>query len=230
MRRAGVGSCAECTIEVCGKFHWRPAPGSRNVHTLPFAFRPPQGDDESVKISNTTAGRSSTLTPVLPAGRRRSSALCASDHAQSIVILLALSGFSEGPAPSDVAKGCRCLCFKPGEACLPQAGLSPSFSVPSAFLCVLCVKSFAFLCALCRPKPQFLFNTNEPLPNFTTHTKQTTSFFLFDATECLSRTSNFATHTKQITSSQITSLFLFDTNERSPITTHQSLITDFLTR
>jgi hypothetical protein len=176
-------------------------------------------------MSNTTNGRSSAPSPALPASRP-----CASDYATSTVILLALSGFSEGPALSDFAKGGRRLCFKPGEACLPQAGLSPSFSVPSAFLCVLGVKSFAFLCALCPQNHKFLFDTNEPLPNFTTHTKQTTSFFLFDANGCLSRISNFAIHTKQITSSQIASLFLFDTNERLPITTRQSLITDFLTR
>jgi len=43
------------------------------VHTQPFAFRAPEEDDESVKIS--------TMTP------SRSSALRASDHAPSIVIL-----------------------------------------------------------------------------------------------------------------------------------------------
>ena len=183
------------------------------AHTQPFAFRAPEEDDESVKISNTTRGRSSAPSPALPASRP-----CASDHASSIVILLALSVFCEGsPAPLPHASPAA-------------AGISLSFSMPSAFLCVLCVKSFAFLSALCPQNHQFLFNTNEPLPNFATHTKQTTSFFLFDANECLSRTSNFAIHTKQTTSSQITSLFLFDTNERSPITSHQSLITSFLTR
>jgi hypothetical protein len=76
---------------------------------------------------------------------------------------------------------------------------------------------------------QFLFITNEPLfrtSNFAAHTKQTTSVFLCDASERLSRTSNFAIHTKQTTSLQITSLFLFNTKERSQFTTQQSLITN----
>jgi hypothetical protein len=78
----------------------------------------------------------------------------------------------------------------------------------------------------CHSKRQFLFNTNEPLSrtaNFATHTKQTTSFFLLDAHECLSHTSGFAMHTKQITSLQNSSFFLFNTNERSLVTNHQSL-------
>jgi hypothetical protein len=78
---------------------------------------------------------------------------------------------------------------------------------------------------VCHPKRQFLFNTNEPLTDFATRTKQTTSFFPSDATKRLSRASNSAIHTKQITSLQITSLFLFNTNERSRITSHRSLIT-----
>jgi hypothetical protein len=49
------------------------------VHTQPFAFRAPEEDDESVKMSNTACGRSS-----------------ASDDATSIVILPALSDFCEG--------------------------------------------------------------------------------------------------------------------------------------
>src|SRR5277367_2702861 len=102
---------------------------------------------------------------------------------------------------------------------------SLSFSVPSAFLRVLYVKSFDSLCSAPLPQLQFLFNTNEPLPNFATHRKQTTSFFPCDADRRLSRASNSAIRTKQITSSQITPLFLFNTNERSQITTHQSLIT-----
>jgi hypothetical protein len=44
--------------------------------------------------------------------------------------------------------------------------------------------------------------------------------FLFSTNEAFSRGSNFATATKQSTS-----FFLFSTNERSPIATHQSLIT-----
>src|SRR5580704_5957455 len=50
-------------------------PGRSNVHTQPFAFRAPHEDDESVKISNTTAGRSSTLSPVPPPLRPVSSHL-----------------------------------------------------------------------------------------------------------------------------------------------------------
>ena len=37
------------------------------VHTQPFAFRAPQEDDESVKISNTTRSRSSAPSPALTA-------------------------------------------------------------------------------------------------------------------------------------------------------------------
>ena len=101
----------------------RPSPRTSPVHTQPFAFRPFEEDDESVKISNTTSGRSSALISALAASR-------------------------SGPVRLT--------------------------------------------------KRQFLFDTNEPF----------------------SRSANFATHTKKSTS-----LFLFDTNERSPITTHQSLIT-----
>jgi hypothetical protein len=43
--------------------------GQSDVHTQPFAFRQPEEDDESVKISNTTSGRSSALSAALPASR-----------------------------------------------------------------------------------------------------------------------------------------------------------------
>jgi hypothetical protein len=72
---------------------------------------------------------------------------------------------------------------------------------------------------------QFLFDTSEPnsqASNFATHTKQTASFFPFDANIRLSRASDTAIHTKQTASPQIPSLFLFDTNERSLSTAHQS--------
>jgi hypothetical protein len=95
----------------------------RVTHTQPFAFRAPQEDDESVKMSNDTSGRPSALSPALTATRLR---------------------------------------------------------------------------AACPQNRQFLFDTNERLsrnPDFATRTKQSTSFFLFD------------------------------TNEKSPITTDQSLIT-----
>ena len=98
--------------------------GTSDVHTLRFAFCAPQVDDESVKMSNTTAGRSSALPAALSASR-------------------------------------------------------PRVNPP--------------------PKRQLLFNTNESfafISNFSTLTKQSTSFFLFN------------------------------TNERSPITTHQSLLRD----
>ena len=195
LAEAAVANCRGAVLLYCA------APGRSHVHTLPFAFRAPLEDDESVKMPTTAPSRTSTP--------------CASNDAASIVILLALSEFSEGLALSefceglalsDFAKGVRRLCFMRGEACPPQAGISPAFSVPSAFLCVLCVKSFAFLCAPSPPKPQFLFDTNEP-------------FF---------RTANFATNTKQSTS-----FFLFSTNEQlpipnhySPITTHQSPISN----
>lgn len=208
MRRAGVGSCAGCTIEVCGKFHWRPAPGSRNVHTLPFAFRPSQEDDESVKISNTTVGRSSTLTPVLPAGRRPSSALCATDYAISIVILFALSGFSEGPALSDVAKGGRRLCFKPGEACLPQARLSPSFCAPSA------PKTTNFYSIQMNRSPILQLTQNEPL-----HFSYSMQLNAFLAPPILHLTQNKLLRHKS-------PHFFYSIQMNG----HQSLLTDFLTR
>lgn len=120
---------------------------------------------------------------------------CASDAATSIVFLLALSKFSAGPTLSDFCEGNPAPLLPAG---LAVAGTSPSFSVTSVFLCVLCVRSFDFRCRPHPTKPQFLFDTNEPssfLANFPTHTKQSTSYFLFD------------------------------TNERSRITAHQSLIT-----
>jgi hypothetical protein len=126
------------------------------VHTLPFAFRAPEEDDESVKISNITAGRSSTLSAVLPATRPR-----ASDDATSTVILRPAPLLQAGPA---------------------TAGISP-----------------ALLRALCLQNRQFLFDTNKPFSsntNFLTRRKQSTSFFLFN------------------------------TNERTQITTHQSLLTN----
>ena len=170
------------------------------VHTQRFAFRALEGDDESVKMSNATRGRSS--------------AHCAADDAASIVILPALSDCSQGtPAPL--------LPTLPA-----AAGISPSFSVTSAFLCALCVKSVAFRSTACPQNRQFLFNTNEPLPNFATRTKQTTSPFPFAADKLVFRTSKLAIYTKQITSSQITTLFLFNTNERSLITTYQSPVTN----
>jgi hypothetical protein len=130
------------------------------VHTQPFAFRAPQEDDESVKISNTTAGRSS--------------ALCASHDATGVVILSALSDFCEGRlAPLLLA----------GPAYLPQAEISP-----------------AFLCAARLAKPEFLFDTNKPFPS----------------------TTNSSTRRKQSTS-----IFLFDTNERLQITSHQPLFISF---
>jgi hypothetical protein len=193
------------SMRLCGNTSSKAAPstGRLTVHTQPFAFRAPEEDDESVKISNTISRRTGAATPALPAARPRDS-----EHATSIAILHA-------------------------KACPPQARISPSFSVTSAFLCVLCVKSFALLGDACPQNRQFLFDTNEPLPNLATHTKQTTSVFLRDASEWLSRTSNLAIHTKQNTSLQMKSFFLFDTNERLPntdrqslITTHQSLITN----
>jgi hypothetical protein len=179
-----------------------------HVHTQRFAFRALEEDDESVKMSNTTS--------------RRASAHRAADDAPSIVILLALSEFSEGPALGDRSEG------TPSRPALPPAaGISPSFSMTSAFPCVLCVKSFALLSAASPQNRQFLFNTNEPLPNFATRTKQTTSPFPFAADKLVFRTSNLAIRTKQITSSQITTFFLFNTNERSLITNATGALKDF---
>jgi hypothetical protein len=149
------------------------------VHTQPFAFRAHEEDDESVKMSNTTSRRTSALSPALPSGRP-----CASDYATSIVILPALSDFCEGSSAPLLHAGRR---------------ITPSFSVRSAFRCVLCGKTFAFLRSLCPPKRQFLFDTNKP--------------FTF--------TTNFSARTKQ------SAYFsLFDTNERLRITDHRSLISN----
>jgi len=43
--------------------------GQSDVHTQPFAFRQPEEDDESVKMSKITSGRSSALSPALRASR-----------------------------------------------------------------------------------------------------------------------------------------------------------------
>jgi hypothetical protein len=155
-----------------------------------------------VKMSTTTPSRSSAPSPALPASNPV--LLRASDDATSIVIL------SPEPVPQAPPTG---------------AGISPPLSVPSAFLCLLCVKAFAFLGAAWPQNRQFLFNTNAPPPNFVTHTKQTASLSLLDPNNCLSRTPNLAIHTKQTTSSQITSSLLFRTNEKFQFTNHQSLIT-----
>ena len=57
-------SCATTTAQ-----RRRPFTGQqRPVHTQPFAFRAPPEDDESVKMSNTTRGRSSAPSPALIAG------------------------------------------------------------------------------------------------------------------------------------------------------------------
>jgi hypothetical protein len=166
-----------------------------------------------VKISNATRGRSSARS--------------AAADAASIVILPALSEFSEWPALSDCSEGTPA----PSRPALPAAaGSSPSFSATSAFLGVLCAKSFAFLSTARPQSRQFLFDTNEPLRNSATPTKHTTLLFPLAANKRLSHTSNLATHTKQITSSQITPLFLFDTNERSLIATHQLLLTTHQSR
>ncbi len=134
-----------------------PFAGQRlRVHTLPFAFRPPQEDDESVKISTMTPSRSSALSPALPAGRP-----CASADATRIVILLALSEFCAGsPAP------------------LPHAGRS----LPAAQAGI----SPAFFGALDPSNPQFLFDTNKPFPfttYFSARSKQSTYFFLFNTND-----------------------------------------------
>jgi len=59
--------------QFCGRGTQRGICFSRvsHVHTQPFAFRAPLVDDESVKMSNTTAGRSSALPAALSASRPR---------------------------------------------------------------------------------------------------------------------------------------------------------------
>src|ERR1700678_1508874 len=175
------------------------------VHTQRFAFRALEEDDEFVKMSNATRGRSS--------------AHCAADDAASIVILPALSEFSEGLALSDCSEGTPA----PLLPTLPAAaGISPSFSVTSAFLRVLCVKSFAFRSTACPQNRQFRFNTNEPLPNFATRTKQTLSLFhslqinAFLAPSTLQFTQNKSLHHK--------SLHFFYSIQMSG---HESLLTNY---
>jgi hypothetical protein len=173
-----------------------------------------------VKISHTTNRRSSApRAPDDTAHRGTATLGCAltfSNDATTIILA----------ALSDFAKGRRRLCLMPGETCSPQAGISRAFSVTSAFLSVLCVRSLSHPSDGRPQNRQFLFNKNGPLPNFATRTKQTTSFLSFAASNRPSLTSNLAIHTKHTTWSQITTFFLFDTNERSPFTTHRSLITN----
>ena len=136
-----TGNANRSPVSLCDKRGSKAAPVTmqrRHVHTQPFAFRAPQEDDESVKLSNIARERSRALLPALKAARSAA------------------------------------------------AGISPCFSVPSAFLRVLCVKSFDLLCPLHLQKPQFLIDTNEPLfriPEFALATKQITSKFLFDTNE-----------------------------------------------
>ena len=184
-----------------------------HVHTQRFAFRAPEVHDESVKMSSTTVGRSSALPPALQAARP-----CAADDATSIVILPALSDFCEGrPAPllhagrslpaagrdfSRTSAPPRGERWVEGFLCVLCASEAKAVAVPDfppPLRCALCAKSFGFLRTFRPQKHQFLFDTNE--------------LFL--------RNTNFATHTKHSTS-----LFLFDANERPPITNHRSRITD----
>ena len=65
---AGIVAAAFRPPAFCGS-----AEGLADVHTQRFAFRAPEEDDESVKMSNTT--------------RTRSSALCAAEDATNVVIL-----------------------------------------------------------------------------------------------------------------------------------------------
>ena len=59
-------------MSLCDKTGSKAAPfaGQQlDVHTQPFAFRAPEEDDESVKMSNITNHRASAATPALPAAR-----------------------------------------------------------------------------------------------------------------------------------------------------------------
>jgi hypothetical protein len=61
-------------MSLCGNTGSKAAPftGQRlPVHTQRFAFRAPQEDDESVKMSNTTSRLASAVTPALLAARPR---------------------------------------------------------------------------------------------------------------------------------------------------------------
>jgi hypothetical protein len=64
-------------MSLCGNTSSKAAPstGRLTVHTQPFAFRAPEEDDESVKVSNTTRGRSSALSLALTTTRS-----CAGRH------------------------------------------------------------------------------------------------------------------------------------------------------
>src|SRR5580658_4402970 len=62
LSRAAVANRGGAVLLYCA------APGRSHVHTQPFAFRAPQADDESVKMSTTTRTRSSALISVLAAG------------------------------------------------------------------------------------------------------------------------------------------------------------------
>ena len=179
-----------------------------------------------MKMSNNTNGRPSALPPELSTDRPR-----ASDRAPSTVILLALSGFSEGLALSHFCEGSPAPLPHVGPA---AAAISHSSSAPSAFVCVFCVKSFAFRSAACPQNRQFLFDTNEPLPNFATRTKQTTSHVPFVANRCLSHTPTLQfTQNKSLHhnsrhffySTQMNGHYSRLTNHYAPITTHQSLLT-----
>jgi len=63
LSRAAVANRSEAVLLYCA------ALGRSHVHTQPFAFRAPQADDESVKMSNNAGSRPSALFPALTAGR-----------------------------------------------------------------------------------------------------------------------------------------------------------------
>ncbi len=71
-----------------------------------------------MKMSNNTTGRPSALS--------------ASEHVASVVILLALRRSSEGLAPSKFSKGRPAPLPHPGRNLPPRAGLSPLLSAPPA--------------------------------------------------------------------------------------------------
>ena len=140
-----------CRADCCTGSRAAPLPGRQlPVHTQPFAFRAPHEDDESVKISNTTGGRSSTLSPAPPPLRPGSS------HPQN---------------------------------------------------------------------SQFLFDTNERFslcPHLATQTTQSKALRSFSSMQMNGFLSTPISQRKQ---NKALRFFLFNTNERSPISSHQSLIT-----
>jgi hypothetical protein len=167
-----------------------------------------------VKMSNNTNGRPSALPPELSTDRPR-----ASDHAPSTVILLALSHFCEGsPAPLPHV----------GPA---AAGISPSFSVPSAFVCVRCVKSFAFRSPPAPKTSNFysiqmnrspILQLAQNKPLHISHSSQIDAFLTPPTLQFTQKKSLHHNSRHFFYSTQMNGHYSRLTNHYSPITTHDS--------